>query len=256
METLSIVHAHGAVCLDGSFLTETCASLWGVPSSGSGQRPRGIHRVVGPCGQELAVKLGRGTPARRMLRRLGGRSSRSAAAFQLALHLEATGVATPTARAYVEERGVLGSTVRDALVTAFVDAEPLDEALRRDASLAPVATEACADVLTRMHAAHVVHRDLKANNLLLSQTGHKVHVTDLDGASRVRTAPNMARRGRDLGRLWISLDALGTDADVLLTLYAKCAELDAAELAQIREGVENYRARKVRQNESRGRPLQ
>lgn len=75
-----------------------------------------------------------------------------------------------------------------------------------------VAAVACAlgTLLGRMHAAGVSHRDLKAGNLLVTESGGAAtpSIIDLDGAALSRRV-SFRRRVKNLSRLAESADALG-----------------------------------------------
>lgn len=251
--SLRIVHAPGIAPLDESFLRESCERAW----RDAGERPRGIVRLTCPSGRPLALKVGRGTRSRRLVRRLLCGPSRSAAAFELAEHFRECAIPTPLARSTVERADPFGVVHEDALVCDYVDARPLDVALRREPEASLDWIGRCALLVHRMHGAGVLHRDLKASNLLVRarEADEPILVTDLDGASRVRGVPSIEARSRDLGRLALSLEVLGADADALLPKYGECAGWSETDLEFAQQCVDRYRLRKRAQNERRGREL-
>ena len=77
----------------------------------------------------------------------------------------------------------------------------------------------------------------------------------LDGARRLFSAPHLPRRGRDLGRLFLSLRLVGAQAETLVTEYVRHAGLSLDAQDFLFRCVEDYERRKRGQNAVRKRPL-
>ncbi len=143
------------------------------------------------------------------------RTSRALRAWTLGRTLLALGIATPRPLAAIEPRR---GPPRGAnyLATEWIPGENLHVFAWRLAKLpserrlrlASRCAENAGRLLGRMHAAGVVHRDLKAANLVAVEAENDVavYLVDLDGV-RMGCRPHMCRRAADLARLAAGLAA-------------------------------------------------
>lgn len=123
------------------------------------------------------------------------RMSPSEREWRALVRLRAAGVPVPPPLAHVEAAD--GERV---LVTGFVEGRPLPDALDAPGRERAGRLAAVGEAVRRLHDAGWVHRDLHAENLLVTPDG--VVLTDLQSARRIRTR---AARIRDLGALDHSL---------------------------------------------------
>jgi tRNA A-37 threonylcarbamoyl transferase component Bud32 len=121
-------------------------------------------------------------------------------------------------------------------LTAFLERLSSREPLLGRRTL-DAAARSVGDLIGRMHAAGIAHRDLKASNLLLSAAGTELRawVIDLDGVS-LRSQVSAARRARNLARL-----ALGLAHRPEITHTVRLRFLRSYLLAS-EEGVESWKA--------------
>jgi tRNA A-37 threonylcarbamoyl transferase component Bud32 len=143
------------------------------------------------------------------------RTSRAMRGWTLGRALLALGVATPRPLAVCEPRH-RSPPGANYLATEWIPGEnlhlfgwrlarlPIERRLR----LASRCAESTGRLLGRMHAAGVVHRDLKAANLVAveGENDVAVHLVDLDGV-RLGRRPHARRRAADLARLAAGLVA-------------------------------------------------
>ena len=111
-------------------------------------------------------------------------------------------ISTLTPVTFIEKR--FGFLRKQAyLVTLAIDAEPLLHVL-------PLASEVeqdnlisqLIDILKKLRAAHLVHRDLKATNFLVEKISRKVYLIDLDGMHHVSFQYILQRKfKKDIQRL-------------------------------------------------------
>lgn len=186
------------------------------------------------------------------------RTPRAVRAFRRAYALRIRGVACPEpllaaadgsgAGVYVAARAG-GATPAVDLHAAVVGAPgapspfaALPPAARRDA------LHRLGRFLRRLHDAEVVHRDLKAPNLVAYPTARGVAyaVVDLDGARATRRAVGWRRRARDLARLDASVGPAVSRADRhrVLRGYGASFERPGLPLAELARLVARASARK------------
>ncbi|MFO0932903.1 MAG: lipopolysaccharide kinase InaA family protein [Planctomycetota bacterium] len=214
--------------LDATDATWKAAAAAWLDADPPGARPlKAGGRVVvfpapgddGAAGREVVLKRYAGTWRDRF------RTPRAVRAFRRAYALRIRGVACPEpllaaadgggAGVYVAARAG-GSAPAVDLHAAVVGAPG---AAAPFGALAPAARRAALHrlgrFLRRLHDAEVVHRDLKAPNLVAWQTprGVAYAVVDLDGARATRRPVPWRRRARDLARLDASVGAVVSRAD-------------------------------------------
>ena len=148
------------------------------------------------------------------------RTPRAIRAFRIAYALRVRGVACPEALLAASDARGGGVYVADLLGADGGTAIDLDRAAKGDGSgpsefarLSTAARRAALErlgrFLRRMHDEEVVHRDLKAPNLVAwhGPRGAMFAVVDLEGAHVARGPVPFPRRARDLARLDASLSA-------------------------------------------------
>jgi tRNA A-37 threonylcarbamoyl transferase component Bud32 len=192
------------------------AALAANPRGAAPLKPDGgVLRVEGPSGPVVLKRYG---PVAR------GRLPRALRAFRRAHALAHRHLLVPTAHLAVAAPD--GSSV---LVSRLVDAPDLARCVR-SAQFARwpharrrAVLEAVGRALRALHDAEVGHRDLKAPNLLVEESGGRprVWIADLDGA-RVRRGPiPWARRAHELARLDASVPARASDRLRVLRAYLR-----------------------------------
>lgn len=141
------------------------------------------------------------------------RGNRARRAWRLAQRMERLGIATATPLAAIIPRWELRQP-DSFLMTAWVEHSCNLDLRLQAANESPLSTgrartaaRSLGNLLGRMHAARISHRDLKASNVLLQETATdaSARIIDLDGAA-VRLYLSRRRRGRDLARLMLDLE--------------------------------------------------
>jgi len=124
------------------------------------------------------------------------RTSRALTCWRAATWLRRAGIATARPVAVLEERRWRLARGRSYFVCEYLGGETLAAIFGRgeDAGLAAQA----ADIVRRLHAAGIVHGDLKATNFVVSEG--RVHLLDLDAARRPAGRRLKSGQRKDLNR--------------------------------------------------------
>lgn len=243
--------------------------------SRAGLRSRPVT-IDSPWGAVVVKHHWRGA-ARGVLDALVLRPSPALRAFRLGLRLETRGVDAARPLAAIESvlpgesflflEKLEACDLRDYLL-AKLGALTETEARRRfKSSLWQVLGEAVA----MLHSAPCRQRDLKAPNILISDTpDRKPRVTfvDLEGMRHLRRLPACSIRARDLGRLAVSLQATAVeqagiepaDWEEVIRCYLEAARasdrsLEATPAAWWIETTLSWAGRKAARNRRKGRPI-
>jgi len=190
--------------------------LASAPSAGEGRAATALASLPGGGPRVVVRRLRHGGWLGPLLGERYLDAERAARELELTARLRALGAPVPEpVFALAQRRGLLFGLALATLyeegavdALAFLASAPDEGRVLRAAS-------AFGAAVRRFHDAGGRHADLHVKNLLLRETraGADAIVIDLDRGA-VATAPDPARRARELGRLWRSLAKRGVAAQV------------------------------------------